>query len=403
MRMNRVARILFTWELGGGMGHVAPYLTLAKGLRQKGHEVAFSLRDLRLAEISLGAEDFAYFQAPVMLGTAENEIASPYTFAQILHNVGYGNLRLLTGLAKGWRNLFDTYQPDLVIFDHSPTALLASRGMCFKKVIIGNGFFIPPDITPPPLLRTNPPPDMATLRHFEKQILANINQVSARLENKHLDRITQLYEADDKIIMSFKELDHYQMRPQDGVTYWGMNRSGLGSRPDWPKCKGKRIYAYLKPFQALQQLLLHLQKLEASVIIYAPELSESAMQKYSSANLQFSRSPLDLEQTASSCDIAITNSNYATVVEFLLAGKPVLLLPLFLEQALLAFRVENVGAGVIGASHHAKHIISRLDALLNDPKYTRSAENFAKKYAGFDVGTMESKLIDHINSLLTSK
>jgi UDP:flavonoid glycosyltransferase YjiC (YdhE family) len=182
-----------------------------------------------------------------------------------------------------------------------------------------------------------------------------------------------------------------------------MSRSGLGSRPDWPKSQGKRIYAYLKPFQALEQLLLHLQKLEASVIIYAPDLNEAAMQKYSSANLQFSRSPLDLEQTAGSCDIAITNSNYATVVEFLLAGKPVLLLPLFLEQALLAFRVEHIGAGVIGASHHAKHIISRLNALLNDPKYTRSAENFAKKYAGFDVGIMENKLIDHINSLLPSK
>ena len=126
------------------------------------------------------------------------------------------------------------------------------------------------------------------------------------------------------------------------------------------------------------------------------------MQKYSSPNLQFSRSPLDLEQTAYSCDIAITNSNYATVVEFLLAGKPVLLLPLFLEQALLAFRVEHLGAGLIGASHHAKHIISRLDALLNNPQYTESAKNFAKKYADFDIDNMQKKLIDHVDSLITS-
>jgi UDP:flavonoid glycosyltransferase YjiC (YdhE family) len=401
--MNRVARILFTWELGGGMGHIAPYLTLARGLRQKGHEVAFTLRDLRLAEISLGAENFPYFQAPVMLGTAENEVTPPYTFAQILHNVGYGNPGLLTGLAKAWRQLFDTYRPDLIIYDHSPTALLASCDMKCKKVIIGSGFFIPPDVTPPPLLRNNPVPDMAVLASFERQILANINQLLTRFGGKPLDRIAQLYQADDKILMTFKEIDHYQMRPQQGVTYWGVNRSGLGSGPEWPKSKGKRIYAYLKRFNALEHLLHYLRSLDASVIIYAPDLNETVMRKYSSPTLQFSRSPLDMEETASSCDFAITNSTHATVVAFLLAGKPVLLLPKFLEQALLAIMVERLGAGLIGALNHPQHIISKLDQLMTDPQYTRSAEKFAEKHADFDADDMEKRLINHIDSLLTSR
>jgi len=73
-----VARILFTWELGGSMGHVAPYLSLANSLREKGHEVAFILRVLRLAETSLGQHGLPYFQAPVMLRKAENEIVTPY-------------------------------------------------------------------------------------------------------------------------------------------------------------------------------------------------------------------------------------------------------------------------------------------------------------------------------------
>jgi UDP:flavonoid glycosyltransferase YjiC (YdhE family) len=384
------------------MGHVAPYLPLANSLRAKGHEVAFILRDLRLAETSLGQYDLPYFQAPVMLRSAENEIRTPYTFAQILHNVGYGNIQLLTGLAKGWRQIFDTYRPDLIIYDHSPTALLASRHMACKKVVIGNGFFIPPDVTPLPLLRTNPAPDMTVVAADEARILANINQVLNRLGEKPLDRITQLYDVDDKIITSFREFDHYIARQQQDIEYWGTGRSGLGSEPIWPASPGKRIYAYLKPFESIEPLLHHLQKLQASVIIYAPDLNEALKHKYSSPTLYFSNSPLDLEKTASSCDIAITNSTHATIVTFLLAGKPLLLLPIFLEQAILAYNIERTGAGLNELSPNPKDIINKLQMLLEDPRFRLAAERFAKKYAYFDADKMEQRLIDHIDSLLTT-
>lgn len=398
-----MARILFTWELGGGMGHVAPYLALANGLRDKGHEVAFILRNLRLAETSLGQHDIPYFQAPVMLGKAENEVLTPYTFAQILHNVGYGDIRLLTGLAKGWRQIFELYRPDLIIYEHSPTALLASRDIACKKVIIGSGFFIPPDITPLPLLRTNPAPDMAAVAADEARILANINQVLNRLGGKPADRITQLYDVDDKVITSFRELDHYQARQQEDVVYWGTSRSGLGSEPIWPASQGKRIYAYLKPFNNLEPLLHHLQQLQASVIIFSPDLDEAIKQRFSSPTLFFSSSPLDLEKTASSCDMAITNSTHATIATFLLAGKPLLLLPIFLEQAILALNIERIGAGLCSTSPHPQDVINKLHMLLNEPRFTHAAERFAKQYESFDADVMGQRLIAHIDGLLESE
>lgn len=394
-----MARILFTWELGGGIGHVAPYLPLANSLREKGHEVAFILRDLRMAETSLGQDDFPYFQAPVTLRKAENEIVTPYTFAQILHNVGYGNIQLLTGLAKGWRQIFDSFRPDLIIYDHSPTALLASRNRDCKKVVIGNGFFIPPDVTPLPLLRTNPVPDMAVVAADEARILANINQVLNHLGDTPVDRIAQLYDADEKMLMSFRELDHYLARPQQDVVYWGSGRSGLGSEPIWPASQGKRIYAYLKPFNTIEPLLHHLGQLRASVIIYAPDLNEAIKQKYGSPTLHFSSSPLDLEQTASSCDIAITNSTHATVVTFLLAGKPLLLLPVYLEQAILAYNIDRLGAGLNSALLHPQDMINKLQRLLDEPRFSLAAERFAKQYAR-DADTLEQRLMDRIDNLL---
>ena len=402
-----MSRILFTWELGGGMGHVAPYLPLAKGLRDKGHEVAFVLRDLCFAETCLGQNDFSYFQAPVALAPADNRNPSPHIFAQLLHNVGYGNVELLTALVKAWQQLFGFYKPDLLICDHSPTALLAARNMECKKVVIGPSFFIPPDVTPSPLLRKIPEPDQNVLASDEARILDNINQVLNQIGAEPVNRITQLYESDDQILTTFRELDNYRTaRRQEDVMYWGTGRSGLGAKPVWPVGQGegkrKRIFAYLRPFRTLPSLLRHLQQLQASVIVYAPELSDAIKQQFASPTLSFSPSPLDLEQIASSCDIAITNGAHTTTATFLKAGIPMLLLPIFHEQAMVAHNVELIGACLASISHNPQEMIDKLQALLNDPRFRLAAETFKKQYADFDVATMEQRMIDHVDALLTS-
>ena len=394
-----MAKILFTWELGGGMGHVAPYLPLARGLREKGHEVAFVLRDLSQAETSLGQAGFPYFQAPIVLKGVGNQIHNPSTFAQILNNVGYSNVQLLTGLAKAWQQIFQSYQPDLIIHDHSPTALIASRNLDCRKIVIGSGFFIPPNVPTPPLLRTRPAPDMDVVAADEARILANINHVLVQLGSDPLDRIAQLYDVDSRIMTSYSEFDHYPGRPQGDVTYWGTLLSGLGSKPVWPAVQGKRIYAYLKPFQKMPALFQYLNKIQASVIVYAPELIKKDRLRLASESIHFSETPLDLIQAAAGCDIAITNSTHGTVATFLLAGKPVLLLPIYFEQAKLARNIERMGAGLWSGLGNPQDMNNKLQMLLDDSRYRHAAEEFAKKYAGV-ADDVEQKLIQHIDQLL---
>ena len=398
-----MARILFTWELGSGMGHVAPYLSLANGLRDKGHDVAFVLRDLLFAEISLGQHDFPYYQAPVVLNAVDNKIPNVYTFSQMLHNVGYGNIELLTGLAKAWRQLFYSYRPDLIIYEHSPTALLASRAIECKKIVIGSGFFIPPDVTPLPVIRSHPEPNKAVLVADEARVLANINRVLNSLGSKPVDRIAQLYDVDEKILTTFKELDTYRtFRQQGDTSYWGISRSALGAAPVWPQGQGKCIYAYLQPFKHLPEFLQYLQQLKASIIIYAPGVSDAIKQEFTSQTLCFAQSPLDLEQVASSCDVAITNGNHTTTASFLQAGKPLLLLPVYHEQSIVAHNVERIGAGLVLLSHRPQEIITKLQVLMDNPRFRLAAESFAKQYTDFDVAIMEQRLIDHVDGLLTT-
>ena len=62
-----MARILFTWELGGGSGHVRPYVDIISALLTRGHEISFALRNLHLAQPVLGDLNVRCFQAPYLL------------------------------------------------------------------------------------------------------------------------------------------------------------------------------------------------------------------------------------------------------------------------------------------------------------------------------------------------
>ena len=62
-----MARIVFAWELGEGMGHVVPYVPLLKALRSKGHRLLFALRDL-----SLSAPYQGHVRSRMFSGSPEN-------------------------------------------------------------------------------------------------------------------------------------------------------------------------------------------------------------------------------------------------------------------------------------------------------------------------------------------
>ena len=59
-----VSSVAYAWELGGGFGHIGPFLPLARELRQRGHAVHCIVGRVDLAR-QLAGEDFSWTQAPV--------------------------------------------------------------------------------------------------------------------------------------------------------------------------------------------------------------------------------------------------------------------------------------------------------------------------------------------------
>jgi len=393
-----MAKIVFTWELGGGIGHIVPYLALVDALQAKGHEVIFIVRDLRQAHLISKKSKATCFQAPIKVWSGINPVKTLYTYAHILHNIGFDDLGSLMGLVQGWQALFNAIHPDLVIFEHSPTALLAARGYTFKKMLMGTGFVIPPPVYPLPNLRFWLKPDPEALRNDEDRTLEIMNRLLDTLHRAPLNCITDLFSTEPYALGTFKELDPYGERDND--RYYGTWISSIGEEPLWPTGQGRKAFVYLKPFPALPALLSMLHNLRMPSIVYVERIGRKLKEQLHSSTLRFVDAPQDMGKVAAQCDVAVLNANLNTSAQMLLAGKPALHLPLYLEQYLTAHTIEKIGAGVSASIRKPDEMAAKLKSLLRSDSYAEAAREFSTRYKPMSPHTQNERLVDLVENIL---
>ena len=396
-----MATILFAWELGAGLGHLVNLRPLVHGVAARGHRAVLVLRDLSRVRLVIPDSAAAVFQAPHQ--TREPLLSGePCSFAQILQRVGFNEQAELGTLVEAWRNIYAATQPDLIVFDHSPTALLAAHGLPARRALLGAGFFCPADETPLPNLRAWTSPDLAQLTRDEMSVLDRINQILAAAGQPRLERVAQLYrQVDENFLLTFAELDPYGNRP--GVHYRGVWTDAGGARCDWPAGPGKRVFAYLKPVPALPELFAALGQLKARVLVSADGFSPRLLARLSTDRVTIVPKPLSIGQVAADCDLAVLNGNHGTVAAMLLAGKPTLQIPIFLDQALIMQAVVRAGCGLGASPTGGDPIALRLASLLDEPRYADAARRFAARYAAYKPQEQIESIVDRLVELACNK
>ncbi len=398
-----MATIALIWELGSDYGHIGRFLPIARALRERGHRPVMILRDISRANEMLSPFGLEYLQAPLWLPPVKG-LPPPLNFTESLFLFGFLNPAGLLSVARAWRQLFALLKPDLLVFDHAPTALLAARGLGLPRLITGNSFSVPPRTSPLPAYRWwEPAPPPARMRDADARLTGNANAVLGALAAPPMNQAGDLYEAEATLITGTPELDVYGPRAADSFV-GAINNISQGVEPIWPGGRKTRIFAYLKVHYPLfEQAVKALSARDASVLIFTQGMAKNDARRLQTPHLAFSENPLRMDQVREQCDLAVCHAG-GTVDVMLGAGKPLLLLPMQMEQTMTSKRVELAGCGLAYLPDKPPGALDGLTAtLLGDAQFADKARAYAGRHVAYAQEAALDRLIDRCEDLLAAR
>jgi UDP:flavonoid glycosyltransferase YjiC (YdhE family) len=374
-------------------------LPVARRLRESGHEVLFALPDTRAAQQWLTPDGFEFVTIPP---TPESRWPKPLaSYPDILAAHGFTDRRALLALVRAWSTLWESTRPDVVVIDHAPTALLAARAHDIPAVPLGNGFEIPPPVSPLPSIRPWEQVSPVELLETETRVLDTLNATLAQFGRPALARVADLFADRLAVFTTFAELDPYEARPP--TEYVGPIGSHITTPVvDWAMTTKPRIFAYVRPLvPGVEALLGALEKSGAHVICAMPGISPAVKQRFNSRRFQLFSGPVATASLLPRADIVISYGGPATVSMALLAGAPLLLVSHTIEQHLCAICVEALGAGFVMREERAEQdLTDALTALTSDIRYKEAARRFAKKYSEFTVERAVDRTVECVGAAI---
>jgi hypothetical protein len=376
-----MATVLCAWEQGGNLGHLSNLRNPIEMALQLGHRVLLAARELHRVPEVLGGLPIELLPAPFKQYVQPADKSAFLSMTHVLARQCFSGVDELEMYLRAWQTLFDLVQPDLVMYEHSPTALIASHGRPFKKVLVGSGFAIPPLPEPgepfaPFSTTSGSAPVRARLLADDALVLTVVNQALGRLGRGPLPDLAQIYrQADASLLLSWPELDHFGARP--GQRYLGAVPLGHQPPAVWPDVSGPKVFGYLQAMPSIEALLRCLREAGVCALLLVRGLPLELKLKYSSERLRFLDGLVDLASVAAQADGVIHHANHSSLVVFMEAGLPQLLIPRQQEQLLLALRLAAHGGAVL-AYQDQPGFDQETQQLLTDPKMRAQARALAQ-------------------------
>ena len=376
-----MAHIVLAWELGGGFGHLTRLKALARELLTAQHQVTLIARHLEPAHAVFASltdqfSNLNFVQAPFYNGYLPNSLEQTPAYVHVLFNVGYGDSEILSRLVANWYRTLCELEPDMLITDHSPTALMVSRDMGIPRINFGDGFTCPPPSSPLPQLHSSL--SLETTLADEGKVLGYCNQALAVQGVSSMNELADIYRVSETFLMTLPELDHLGARSQihySGVLFDEIELPGV-LQLVWPDVYGPKIFAYLKVQESLQSQLEVLEQTGLPVLVYIPDVDLELINKYAnSSSIRVLKQPVSMGRVLENAQLVVSHGGHQLAAECLLAGKPQIHLPLHLEQQLLARRCEQTGSSL--SSHPAQFGIVLPQALEKLPHFTEAARKLS--------------------------
>ena len=395
--------LLFCWELGAGTGHVSPYLPLLKALHARGWDISVAVRDTAEVSDMLRPLGFRLLQAPVCGRQFSGMEANSYNLSEILLHFGYGDVRTLSGLVEAWRSLFRLARPDLVLCSAAPTAQWVAQAEGIPSAMIGSGFNCPPVSQPMPLLRDWVPGVEQRLQNAEATASSVMTSVHAKLfpqtgTQSGVQSFQRLFADAFELLCTFRELDHYPSRGADARYH------GVLSARRFPELSASpcEVFAYLRNGTQAETIVDALAQSKLRTLVYWPDASPQTVSRKRAGQVQFATQAVDLATVLGGCRFVVGYASHHLTTEALLAGKPLLLAPNYLEQELTARAVERMGAGIsLAGKGRALRLNRVIGQMLDDTTLHETAREFGARYADWSAAAATESLADICQKLVS--
>jgi UDP:flavonoid glycosyltransferase YjiC (YdhE family) len=406
-----MAKVMLAWELGGNYGHLVALRALARELKRQGHSSTFAVRSLGSAQGFLDPALGPLVQAPVRLTQGRNRVRTQLSYASLLHNIGFNDPLELAGRIHAWRTLYRALGTEFVFADHSPVALVAARTLGIPAACIGNGFTVPPRQSPFPSFRVGAAPfdtrpsgatqdrrgrdvPQQVLLANEAAVLRELNHALALLKLRPFALLQDIFRSASTALLTYAPLDHYDVPRAE--SFRGLPDYSYGAPPQWPSGKGPRIFAYLTPNASLPVVLKALRQSKARVLVRLVGGSAEDGAPALRPGLSVTTSPVHFRAAAESCDAFVNYGAHSTVAEFLLAGKPGILVPDLHERVLTARRAAGMGAAVSVRATSVAPVARALEQVIDDPQPRKAAAAFAGGHGRQDRAAILPGLVEDL-------
>lgn len=382
-----MGRILLAWEMGGNFGHLAQLHTVAAALKKDGQEVVFAVRDLTHAHRLLGRDGYRIVAAPAPPLPRRPLVpdGAPNSYLEILAMQGMADVDCLAAVMSAWQDLFAIGRFDVLLAESAPFAVLAASLCGLPHVAIGTGFTLPPTNGPLPLFRH----ELAARKHqrlrTEADLLSALNKVARSKGGPSFERAGDLFRSARRYLVTWPELDHYGRTTPEAFVGPLPTMSDLHGdvQVDWPE-GDRRLVAYLQAdYPNLDVVMQTLSERGFAAIVVIPG-GESWHQRYATARMKVLTGRASFNVLLPTADIVVFHGSHNLAVEALCCGKPLLMLPQQIEQAMLSRRLEHAGFGIALSPAQGQRIPSALSDLCEGP-HSYAAGRFAETRRRYDA------------------
>ena len=345
--------VLVVLELGANLGHVLRLWPLAQSLMTMDWQVSFAVPDVAHARRFICDTKVAIVETvkTARPPASNDQNIVPESYAQILQNHGFADKDQLESNVASWQNILQTIQPDVLLIEFCPVALLAAHCLRKPAVHLAIGWEAPiaqsfEGVRILPLMGAPTSHKIADAKVLQQALLAHINACCTAHAVPQLADLAALYTLHPLLLATWPEADHFGPR-QSGRYIGPLYAKHHGQRAQWPAQAGTgkpRVFIYLQRHACNVHILKALNRIGALVIAVLPDATITNTQELADNGVQIYTDAVQLEPLLKMADLVINNASHGLTLACLAVGCPVLGLPLTFEHQLSGVRLAKTGA-----------------------------------------------------------